>query len=109
MKKQNAADRLISRIMQTQNPSVVGLDPVIGQIPTAYYAEDVPDPLLSVADTMERWGRDVIDAVSDIVPAVKPPLKRKLASASTACSVWKRRVIVPSLRIAPTSVESTDS
>lgn len=72
MKKQNAADRLIARIMQTQNPSVIGLDLVIGQIPAAYYAENATDSLLSVADTMERWGRDVIDAVCDIVPAVKP-------------------------------------
>ncbi len=71
MNQANAADRLIARILKTENPSVVGLDPVIGQIPAAYYVH-AQEPLEAVADALEAWGRDVIDAVCDIVPAVKP-------------------------------------
>lgn len=72
MSQNNAADRLIERILQFQNPSVVGLDPVVGQIPAAYGLQTKDDSMVAVAAAFEAWGRDVIDAVWDIVPAVKP-------------------------------------
>lgn len=72
MKMQNAADRLMEQVQKKDNPSVVGLDPVIEQIPKVYGAKAQGDALQAAADAIEAWGHDVIDAVWDIVPAVKP-------------------------------------
>lgn len=68
-------DRLMMRIVQKQNPTVLGLDPKL---------ESIPEPLRSRAfgaygETMEgaaaailEFNKSLIDALCDIVPAVKP-------------------------------------
>lgn len=62
-------DRLIEGIMDKKNPCIVGIDPEWEKIPECYKAET-----LSPADAVLQWGLDVIDAVADIVPAVKPQM-----------------------------------
>ena len=71
----NVADKLIENTIKTKNPSVVGLDPVIGKIP-ACYKVDVKsiDPFAAAASVIYEFSRDVIDAVADLVPAVKPQI-----------------------------------
>lgn len=68
-------DKLIENTIRTKNPSVVGLDPDIGKIP-AYYKINAKsnDPFEAVANVIYAWGRDVIDAVEGLVPAVKPQM-----------------------------------
>ena len=68
-------DRLISKITATRNPTVLGLDPKLGYIPdqlkeAAYQAHG--KTLEGAADALLRFNKALIDAVYDIVPAVKP-------------------------------------
>lgn len=64
-----AIDQLVSAIIGKKNPCIVGIDPEWSQIPEGYKANG-----LSPAETVLQWGCDVIDAVADIVPAVKPQM-----------------------------------
>jgi len=68
-------DRLIANIAQKQNPTVLGLDPKLAFIPAdikakAYQAHG--KTLEGAADALLRFNKTLIDAVHDIVPAVKP-------------------------------------
>lgn len=78
-------DRLIEAIEAKQNPSVVGLDPTEALIPAqvldAYAAEaadEVDDPadagVAGIAAAYFETNRAIIDAIADIVPAVKPQI-----------------------------------
>ena len=72
---QNIADALCQRIAAKRSPIVVGLDPVYGRIPHCYTnRQGAKPPFELVADAIVGFNRDIIDAVWDIVPAVKPQL-----------------------------------
>ncbi len=62
-------DQLIERIKDKKNPCIVGIDPEWCKIPE-YYKSDVA----TKADAILNWATDIIDAVADIVPAVKPQM-----------------------------------
>ena len=68
-------DRLIEKIRLTGNPTVAGLDPKLDFIPKyildASFAEygETPD---GAAEALFRFNAGLIDALYDIVPAVKP-------------------------------------
>lgn len=68
-------DRLIKKIIETGNPTVVGLDPKLEYVP-AYLREeafnDKGRDLKGAAAALLRFNKAIIDAVCDIVPAVKP-------------------------------------
>lgn len=68
-------DRLIKKIIKTGNPTVVGLDPKLEYVP-AYLREeafnDKGRDLKGAAAALLRFNKAIIDAVCDIVPAVKP-------------------------------------
>lgn len=70
-------DKLIDKINQTGNPTVVGLDPRLNFIPSCitdkYYAKYGNTPK-AVAKSMYKFNKKIIDAVYDIVPAVKPQI-----------------------------------
>ncbi len=70
-------DRLIERIKATENPTVVGLDPRLNYIPSfiteKYYAKYGTTPK-AAAKAMYKFNKHIIDAVFDIVPAVKPQI-----------------------------------
>ena len=70
-----AFDRLIARIIETQNPTVAGLDPKLDYVPDfikdeAFSAHGVT--LKGAAEALLAYNRGLIDALCDIVPAVKP-------------------------------------
>mgnify|MGYP002242875762 CR=1 FL=1 len=78
-------DRLIEAIDNTQNPSVVGLDPTEALVPprgrgelcrevrdSVESPEEVESAQLAVA--YFEYNRTIIDAIADIVPAVKPQI-----------------------------------
>lgn len=78
-------DRLIEAIERTQNPSVVGLDPTPALVPpqvVASFADEVREsvedeselPAAQLAVAYFEFNRTIIDAVADIVPAVKPQI-----------------------------------
>ena len=68
-------DRLIEKIAKTQNPTVAGLDPKLDYIPdyiknTSF--EKYGETLEGAADALLTFNKGLIDALCDIVPAVKP-------------------------------------
>ncbi|KFI92267.1 orotidine 5'-phosphate decarboxylase [Bifidobacterium saguini DSM 23967] len=78
-------DRLIEAINNVQNPSVVGLDPTEALVPPQVvdsFADEVRDsvdspeelPAAQLAVAYFEFNRTIIDAVADIVPAVKPQI-----------------------------------
>ncbi len=70
-------DKLIASIKKLDNPSVVGLDPKLEYVPptikNAVFKEYGGD-LKGVAEALIQFNKKLIDAVCDIVPAVKPQL-----------------------------------
>lgn len=68
-------DRLIEGILQKQNPTVVGLDPKLEYIP-AFLKEECfakyGKNLEGAAAALLAFNRGLIDALHDIVPAIKP-------------------------------------
>ncbi len=70
-------DRLIENIQKKNNPSVVGLDPTIAMMPEGLkkkYFEEYGETAEGIAVMFEEFNRNIIDAVADIVPAVKPQI-----------------------------------
>ena len=68
-------DRLIKSIVKTQNPTVAGLDPKLDYIPD--YIKDKAyseygKNLDGAAEALFEFNKGLIDALYDIVPAVKP-------------------------------------
>jgi orotidine-5'-phosphate decarboxylase len=73
----NFADRLLEAIELKQNPSVVGLDPRLEQIPQ-FIKDDMINKFgktfEAAAQSFIVFNKRIIDAVKDIVPAVKPQM-----------------------------------
>lgn len=70
-------DRLIEKIREFDNPSVAGLDPRLEYIPEHLKAvafKDHGTGLEGAAAAILSFNKGIIDALSDIVPAVKPQL-----------------------------------
>ena len=68
-------DRLIERIRDMQNPTVAGLDPKLDYVPRFICDEafsKYSDPLEAAAAALLTFNKGLIDALYDIVPAVKP-------------------------------------
>lgn len=68
-------DRLIEKIEALQNPTVAGLDPKLEFIPTHTKEEsfqEYGETLEGAAHALLTFNRGLIDALYDIVPAVKP-------------------------------------
>lgn len=68
-------DRLIDKIKEMKNPTVAGLDPKLGFIPDYIKKasfEKYGETLEGAADALLTFNKGLIDALCDIVPAVKP-------------------------------------
>ena len=70
-----AFDRLIKRIQETGNPSVAGLDPKLDYVPAfireKHFAADGMT-LKAAANAIKEFNFALIDALADVVPAIKP-------------------------------------
>ncbi|MCL2249861.1 MAG: orotidine-5'-phosphate decarboxylase [Oscillospiraceae bacterium] len=67
--------RLQRRIDQLKNPTVVGLDPDLAHIPASIldkHMSEHGEGLEAAALAVYEWGVGLIDALCDIVPALKP-------------------------------------
>lgn len=66
-------DRLIEKIIKTQNPTCVGLDTRLEYIPAEFLNEigEKGETLASAARAILEFNKRIIDAVADIVPSVK--------------------------------------
>jgi len=68
-------DRLIKRIKETNNPTVVGLDPRYEYVPEFLkqsHLEEDGWSLKAAARTIFMFNKMIIDEICDIVPAIKP-------------------------------------
>ncbi len=67
-------DRLISQIIAMKNPTVAGLDPKLEYVPDYLkksFLEEDGETLKAAAKAIFRYNQMIIDALCDIVPAVK--------------------------------------
>ena len=70
-------DRLQEKIDKLQNPTVVGFDPALEHIPPQILDRHIAEKgetLEAAALAVSEWGVGLVDALRDIVPAVKPQL-----------------------------------
>lgn len=68
-------DRLLEKIVEKQNPTVAGLDPKLSYIPEFIREESYRKfgkTMEGAADALLTFNKGLIDALCDIVPAVKP-------------------------------------
>lgn len=68
-------DKLIEKIKEKQNPSVAGLDPKLDYIPAHILDKHIQEhgkTLQGAAGAILEFNKGLIDALCDIVPAVKP-------------------------------------
>ncbi len=68
-------DRLITKIIETKNPTVVGLDPKLEYVPE-FIKEDCfqkyGETLEAASKAIYQFNKAIIDEIYDIVPAIKP-------------------------------------
>ncbi|MGF1589002.1 MAG: orotidine-5'-phosphate decarboxylase [Pleurocapsa sp.] len=68
-------DRLIKQIQVKNTPCIVGLDPALSRMPDRWLQKQGVDRQSSIADCAEaiyQYNLMVLDAIADLVPAVKP-------------------------------------
>lgn len=70
-------NKLIEKIQKTQAPIVVGLDPMMKFVPAgiqkAAFAE-FGETLEGAAEAIWQYNKGIVDAICDLVPAVKPQI-----------------------------------
>lgn len=69
----NAIDRLIDKIKETNNPTVIGLDPRYEILPKCV-ANKYPKTLEGASKAIIEYNKALIDATYDIIPAIKPQI-----------------------------------
>lgn len=75
--EQNMINKLISKIRKTNAPIVVGLDPMLKYVPEhikqAAFAE-CGETLEGAGEAIWQYNKGIVDAIYDLVPAVKPQI-----------------------------------
>lgn len=74
MNESHFADRLLAACRNKGAPVCVGLDPVLDRLPKALRDGVCDDDANAVANALKLFSIEVIDAVADHVPAVKPQM-----------------------------------
>lgn len=69
----NAMDKLINKVKETNNPTVMGLDPRYDMIPE-YIRDKYSKDVEGASKAILEFNKGLIDSVYDIVPAVKPQI-----------------------------------
>ena len=70
---ENMIDRLINKIKEMKNPTVMGLDPRYDIIPDCI-KEKYEQNLEGASKAIVEFNKALIDKVYDIIPAVKPQI-----------------------------------
>ena len=69
--------KLISKIQKTQAPIVVGLDPMLSYVPDHIQQKafkEYGETLEGAARAIWQYNKEIVDAVYDLIPAVKPQI-----------------------------------
>ena len=69
----NTIDRLINKIKETNNPTVIGLDPRYELLPKCVL-EKYPNTMEGVSEAIIEYNKALIDETCDVIPAVKPQI-----------------------------------
>ena len=69
----NAIDKLIEKIKETGNPTVMGLDPRYEMLPECV-TNKFPKTLEGAAQAIIEYNKALIDETCDIIPAIKPQI-----------------------------------
>lgn len=69
----NIIDQLIEKIKIMKNPTVIGLDPRYEMLPKCV-KEKYPKTLEGVGQAIIEYNKELIDAIYDIIPAIKPQI-----------------------------------
>lgn len=69
----NAIDNLIQKIKETNNPTVMGLDPRYDMLPECIRSK-YEKSIHGACQAILEYNKELIDATCDIVPAVKPQI-----------------------------------
>lgn len=88
-------DQLIQKIRATGAPIVVGLDPMLGYIPEeiknkAY--KEFGETLEGAAEAIWQYNQGIVDAVCDLIPAVKPQIAMYEQFGIPGLMAYKRTV-----------------
>ncbi len=69
-------DKLVSKIQKLNAPIVVGLDPNLAFVPDHIKKqfEGIQDPMEAAAESIFLFNKGIVDAVCDLIPAVKPQI-----------------------------------
>lgn len=70
-------NKLVAEIKKKDAPVVVGLDPMLGYVPehlTKKAFEEFGETLEGVAEAIWQYNKGIVDAVYDLIPAVKPQI-----------------------------------
>lgn len=70
-------NKLVQEIQKKNAPVVVGLDPMLGYVPAHIQKaafEEYGETLEGAAEAIWRYNKGIVDAVADLVPAVKPQI-----------------------------------
>ncbi len=68
-------NKLVEQIQKKDAPVVVGLDPMLGYVPehlTKKAFEEYGETLDGAAEAIWQYNKEIVDAVYDLIPAVKP-------------------------------------
>lgn len=88
-------DRLIENIKKTHAPIVVGLDPLLKFVPSHIrekaYAE-FGENLRGASEAVWQYNKGIIDAVYDLIPAVKPQIAMYEQFGIEGLTVFKKTV-----------------
>lgn len=88
-------NKLIEKIKKTGAPVVVGLDPMLDYVPEhikrAAYGQYGENPA-GAAEAVWQFNRAIVDAVCDLIPAVKPQIAMYEQFGVEGVAVFKRTV-----------------
>ena len=91
-------DKLIEKIAETQNPTVVGLDPKLEYIPEFIKEQafiENGENLKAASKAIFAFNKGIIDAICDIVPAIKPYLLLYGSTLKTAPFLFSTEMFIP--------------
>ncbi len=70
-------NKLIEKIQKTNAPIVAGLDPMLNYIPQHIQQKafsELGETLEGAAEAIWQYNKGIVDAVADLIPAVKPQI-----------------------------------
>lgn len=88
-------DKLVSNIKKTNAPVVVGLDPMLSYVPEYIKQnafKEFGETLEGAAEAIWQYNKGIVDAVYDLIPAVKPQIAMYEQFGIPGLEVFKRTV-----------------